>query len=218
MLLVLLARYKGDTVMVTKKCTKCGETKKLSEFTKNKSSCKMCTKVYKRIYDEKNKDKTKVHYKENKDEIKASNKAWKAKNKDKVKSYNKVYKTKNKDKRNTYQRNRLIEDPIYKLTRNLRRRLYNAIKDNYKKGSAIKDLGCTLDECKQHIESLFKPGMTWNNWTYDGWHLDHIIPLSSFNLEDREQFLQAHHYTNLQPLWAKDNMTKGNRLDWSTEE
>jgi hypothetical protein len=48
--------------------------------------------------------------------------------------------------------------------------------------------------------------MTWDNWTTDGWHIDHIKPLaSSFDLTDRKQFLEACHYTNLQPLWAKDN-------------
>jgi len=55
--------------------------------------------------------------------------------------------------------------------------------------------------------------MTWDNWSKDGWHLDHIVPLSSFDLSDREQFLKACHYTNLAPLWSEDNLTKSNNPD-----
>jgi hypothetical protein len=53
--------------------------------------------------------------------------------------------------------------------------------------------------------------MTWENWTHDGWHLDHIQPLASFDLSNREQFLMAGHYTNLQPMWARDNFSKGSK-------
>lgn len=63
-------------------------------------------------------------------------------------------------------------------------------------------------ELKQHLEKLFQPGMTWENWSRDGWHIDHIVPLSSFDLTDREQFLKACHFSNLQPLWAKENLSK----------
>jgi hypothetical protein len=88
----------------------------------------------------------------------------------------------------------------------------NAIKFGYKSGSAVKDLGCSIEECKKYIESQFKESMTWENWGVYGWHLDHKIPLDSFDLTDREQFLKACHYTNLQPLWAKENLSKGNKI------
>jgi len=64
----------------------------------------------------------------------------------------------------------------------------------------------------KHIEAQFKSGMTWENWSRTGWHLDHIKPLSSFDLSDRAQFLEACHYTNYQPLWAKDNLIKGKKV------
>jgi desulfoferrodoxin (superoxide reductase-like protein) len=54
--------------------------------------------------------------------------------------------------------------------------------------------------------------MTWDNWTTDGWHIDHIKPLASFDLTDRKQLLEACHYTNLQPLWAKDNLIKSDKI------
>jgi hypothetical protein len=82
------------------------------------------------------------------------------------------------------------------------------LKRSQKTGSAVRDLGCTISELKKHLESKFQLGMTWGNRGKE-WHIDHIIPLAQFNLQDRQQFLIACHYTNLQPLWAKDNIVKG---------
>jgi hypothetical protein len=114
---------------------------------------------------------------------------------------------------------RLKTDIQFKLSRSLRRRLRDAIKRNslYKKhqnpkaGSFVGDLGCTVAELKIHIESKFQEGMSWGNWGHRGkvWHIDHIIPLVSVDLTDREQFLKVSHYTNLQPLWAHENQVKG---------
>ena len=67
-------------------------------------------------------------------------------------------------------------------------------------------------EFKMYIEGQFKDGMTWNNWSLKGWHLDHKIPLAFFDLTDREQLLHAVHYTNLQPMWAKENIRKSNKV------
>jgi len=94
------------------------------------------------------------------------------------------------------------------LRKNLRIKLYHAINRNQKVGSAVKDLGCTVDGLTSYLESKFQPKMTWDNWGINGWHINHIKPLSSFDLTDRLQFLEACHYTNLQPLWAIDNLIK----------
>jgi hypothetical protein len=106
-------------------------------------------------------------------------------------------------------------DPVLRsLAQKMRTRIRTAIKQKMlskREGSAIRDLGCTLAEFKTYIEALFQPGMTWDNWTRYGWHLDHIKPLCSFDFTKREEFLKAVHYTNLQPLWAEDNMKKGGR-------
>jgi hypothetical protein len=90
--------------------------------------------------------------------------------------------------------------------------LNKAIKRNTKNGSSVKDLGCSIKEFKEYIEKQFKDGMNWNNWCKDGWHIDHIKPLNSFNLTDREDLLKAVHYTNLQPLWARDNFNKSDKI------
>lgn len=125
------------------------------------------------------------------------------------KKYRKLEKSKEYDRE--YSRNRKEVDPQFKLGHLLRSRLYSAIRNGQKMGSAIRDLGCTVTELKLYIESQFRDGMNWDNWTYNGWHIDHKIALANFDLTDREQFLQAVHYTNLQPLWAMENFSKGNR-------
>jgi hypothetical protein len=85
-----------------------------------------------------------------------------------------------------------------------------AIRRGWKAGSAVRDLGCTIPEFMNYIGLKFKPGMSWDN--HGKWHLDHIRPLSSFDLTNREQFLRAAHYTNYQPLWARENMAKGDKV------
>lgn len=117
-----------------------------------------------------------------------------------------------------YKQNLRKNDINYKLADLLRTRIRSAIKNNQKAGSAVSDLGCSIQEAKQYLESKFYhhpitgERMTWDNRGLYGWHIDHIIPLISFDLSDREQFLKACHYTNLQPLWSEDNLSKGGKL------
>jgi len=118
----------------------------------------------------------------------------------------------NKKRRNERRKERCLTDINFKLAKNLRTRLYNAIKGNFKSGSAVRDLGCTVDELKIYLAKQFKEGMTWENWSFEVWHVDHIIPLAVFNLEDRNQLLQAVHYSNLQPMWAKENISKSDKI------
>lgn len=142
----------------------------------------------------------------------AQGRAWASARKEQKKQYDIIYRQNNKAKINARHLHKKRTDPIYKLKLLLRNRLGTAIKKNYKKGSAVTDLGCSILDFKLYIESKFKPGMSWNNWSIHGWHIDHIIPLSSFNLNDRNEFLKAVHYTNLQPLWAHENLSKSDRI------
>jgi hypothetical protein len=107
-------------------------------------------------------------------------------------------------------RQRYKNNTNHRLSNVLRRRLGKALQNNQKIGSAIKNLGCTISEFKEYLESKFQPGMTWDN--YGQWHIDHIKPLSKFDLTDLKQLKKVCHYSNLQPLWAKDNLRKGNKL------
>ena len=85
--------------------------------------------------------------------------------------------------------------------------------NNYKTGSAVKDLGCDIKEFKKYIESKWSQGMSWDNYGYNGWHIDHIIPLVNFDLTDKKQLKEACHYGNLQPLWKNDNLEKSGNYE-----
>jgi hypothetical protein len=163
-----------------------------------------------------NKNKIKIYNDLNKNKIKNRKSKWYSINKNRLQILNKEWRLKNKDglkkHRNSYNKIKESIDVQYKLSNRLRSRLNKAINRNFKAGSAVRDLGCTVEELKPYLESKFQPGMTWDNWTTDGWHIDHIKPLASFDLTDRNQLLEACHYTNLQPLWAKDNLIKSDKL------
>lgn len=186
----------------------------------NKERIKQRKKVYNEANKEKIKLQTKFYREINKDKIKLKRNGYYKKyyknNKEQINTKRRVYVEKNRDKiRNrhkNYCNRRFKTDVQYKLSNNLRTRLNTTIKGNFKSGSAVRDLGCTIEQLKQYLESKFQLGMSWDNHTLDGWHIDHIKPLSSFDLSDRKQLLEACHYTNLQPLWAKDNLTKSDKI------
>jgi len=170
----------------------------------------------KKAYRAANIDKAKAYheayYEANPDKTKARHKAWRVANPDKTKAQHKAYRAANIDKIKAYNNTRTKTNIQYKLSKALRSRLYHALQGNQKTGSAVRDLGCSIDELKMHLESKFQSGMSWDNWSFDGWHIDHIKPLASFDLSDRAQLLLACHYTNLQPLWAIDNLSKGDSI------
>lgn len=98
-----------------------------------------------------------------------------------------------------------------RIARNLRSRLRDHVK-RAAVGSKCNLFGCSIEMLRQHLERQFKPGMTWDNYGYNGWHIDRILPLSSFYLTHPYQRNLAFHYTNLQPLWKLHNLSKGNRI------
>ena len=75
-------------------------------------------------------------------------------------------------------------------------------------------IGCSISFLMKHLEDLFVDGMTWENYGLYGWHVDHIVPISSFDLTCEKQQKECFHYTNMQPLWAFDNLSKGASLTW----
>lgn len=189
-----------------KKCSKCMKILELSYFNKDKSksdglypSCRKCQNKKERVYYHKNKVQINSE-KRDKYCPKKKNKYYEA-NKVTIKARTKAY------KRNRY--NTDLEFKIQDLLTNGLRRL---LKGKDKNNRALHYLGCSIDEFKIYIESQFQPGMTWDNWSRDGWHLDHINPISSFNLLNEEEIQIACHYTNLQPLWGKENQRKGAKL------
>jgi hypothetical protein len=117
-------------------------------------------------------------------------------------------------KRNNLQKLRKQNDPCYKLSVLFRSRISRAIKEGYgnKSYKVIELIGCDWKTAKEWIESQWKEGMSWENHGIKVWHIDHKIPVSFFNMSIIEEQKKCFHYTNLQPLWAKDNMEKSNKL------
>ncbi len=168
-----------------------------------------------------------TYYSENRNEINKKHRIYYAKNKDKIlekqssrkdliaeyqKEYRKEYYTENrnriKDKVNFRYRN----DSAYRAKVLLRGRFRNWFKSmGMQKTGHVADLiGCTFEELCKHLESQFKPGMTWDN--QGDWHIDHIKPLALFDPLNSDHLKEAWHYTNLQPLWAVENWIKGDRI------
>jgi len=123
-----------------------------------------------------------------------------------------------KHKHEYYQRivQRKKSDPVYRMVILLRGRLKKAIARGDKSAKTLELLGCTGEECMAYLETLFWPGMTREN--YGEWHIDHIIPIDVFDKSDPNWQFKAFHFTNLQPLWAKDNLKKWKHLNWTPAE
>lgn len=131
---------------------------------------------------------------------------WKASRPNGRSEYNRAYVCANRDRLLSLKREKYQNNLKFKIAETLRTRLSKAIRRSQKAGSAVSDLGCSIEQFKTYIESLFLPKMTWEN--YGEWHIDHVKPLSKFDLTNPEEVKIACHYTNLQPLWAKDNIKK----------
>jgi hypothetical protein len=169
----------------------------------------------------KNSIKCKKWHEQNKEYSNLKCKEYYQKNKNNRLQYEKLYNIKNRhsinERKRYYYQLRYSTDIGFRLKSILRSRLLHALKKNQKIGSAISDLGCTISKLKFHLQMKFHRNsrgkheyMSWEN--YGEWHIDHIRPLSSFDLSNPEQIKVACHYTNLQPLWAKDNLKKGTTI------
>jgi hypothetical protein len=109
-----------------------------------------------------------------------------------------------------WESNRKKTDKNYRILHSMRNRIRMAIKNNVKRGRSLELIGCSIDFLKDYLTKKFAKGMSWEN--HGKWHIDHIRPCSSFDLSKKEEQEKCFHYTNLQPLWSKDNLSKGDRL------
>jgi hypothetical protein len=211
--------------MKTKICTKCNTEKDLIDFNKQStgkygvfSICKVCKYKLNKQWRKNNKDKLILYRLKNKDKRREYERTYKKtyyqKNIEKERERCRKYYHKNKEKilkRNLERKMvRYYLDDVFRCTCAIRSLIRKSIiKKNYNKTSKTSEiLGCNYNEFKLYIENKFIDGMTWNN--YGKWHIDHIIPISSAN--NKEEVIKLNHYTNLQPLWAKDNIKKGNKI------
>jgi len=202
-----------------KKCGRCKETKPATEFSLNRTKkdglqpwCKVCKSKHYAANREAIALQNKEYSAKNRDKIRNRKAAYNASRREKIAAYNADYYASHKAEVNAQQCARRSRDAQFKLQCYLRSQLWGAIKGSLRHNLAVSNLGCSIDELKGHIEAQFEPGMTWDNWARDGWHIDHIIPLSAFDLTDREQLKQACRYTNVRPLWYKTNIRKGAKV------
>ena len=222
-----------------KQCSKCLIDKPFEEFYKNKrskdghrSNCIQCGVEYKKSnsdkikeqikqYNKKRSEEKKIWSKSNIEKVNESRKKWNQNNKEirqeYLKIYNREYYEKNKEKRLEYSKEKQKfyreTKPLYKLKSNLRRRINRFIKN--KTNSTEDILGINFEDFSKYFESKFTEGMSWELIGVNI-HIDHIIPLSSAKTE--EELYKLCHYTNLQPLWAEDNLKKGGRYLYGKDE
>jgi hypothetical protein len=151
---------------------------------------------------EKRKEDRKLHYQQNKEKALAQGATWYKKNKEKrIK------------KSNAYTKARRSRDVSFRISHILRARLYNALRSKHKTGSAVQDLGCSVQELLQMFDEqcLARYGERYSEALPGKYHIDHIRPLASFDLMDPAQLRIAVHFSNLQILEAKENLQKGAR-------
>lgn len=139
--------------------------------------------------------------------VKKNNKRYYKENKKQLNKKSKEYRESNKERYNAYCRNKYKNDIEYKIISLLRRRMRAALKEKNKSESTKELLGCSIKKLRQHLELQFEEEMTWDN--HGEWHIDHIKPCALFDLTDEEQQKECFHYSNLQPLWAQENLSKG---------
>lgn len=225
----------------TRLCNKCGRELPIDNWAKSKQDnssawCKLCKSEYDKLHyrkhDKKYKAKAKAWRENNKDIYLENGKKYYKNN---INKWNKItesrkllyhtdesYRQSEIDRKATWRKNnpnymsayqtqRLKYDTNFRLLCNLRSRIRMAIKNQRsdKAYKSIELLGCSIEECRKHIESQFKEGMIWDN--YGEWHIDHIRPCAAFDLTDPDQQKECFNYKNLQPLWAKENLSKSDK-------
>lgn len=199
--------------MKVKVCSMCKIEKSFDEFGKNydrssgiQSACKECKKIKRREYKKRNREiinKNQVEYKK---KVKLNGGLLGRK----VAMSESEKKRRRSEYAVKYHMERCDNDPLYKFKVSIRKNISGLFKRrSIKKNSKTEEIiGLSYEEFKKYIESLFQENMSWDN--YGEWHIDHIIPVSSATCE--EELIKLNHYTNLQPLWASENLSKGNKF------
>lgn len=204
-----------------KECRRCGSVKPYLEFPKQAATpdgycrwCKACKAAYaveRKSADRELKAKRGArYYRKNRETFLAKGKAWREKNAEAIRESRRLAYQANKDVVNQRNKEWANSSPMRRFSANVRSMTCNILSRRgiIKTQRAVEILGCSYAELARHLEEKFKPGMTWEN--RGEWHIDHIVPLASAKTE--EDLLRLCHYTNLQPLWAFENLSKGARM------
>lgn len=211
-----------------KRCSKCQEQKSLEEFSKNSkvkdgrsSACKVCIALLSKEWRDANAEHVKAYRREYVIATVESRKAYRSvynvENRDKRVAYQREYEKLHPEQRrlirNKNARKRKESDSFFRFTCNVRSLMWQSFKNACmgsfsKRSRSVEMLGCSMEDFVSYIVAQFSEGMTLEN--HGEWHLDHIIPLATARSE--EDIVRLNHYTNFQPLWAKDNLSKGAKI------
>ena len=201
-----------------KTCTKCKKEKTFSQFYKNCTAkdglcahCKVCVKKFNENNPEKIRAQKRKWAENNREKIRTQKRKYRENNREKILARQRKYRENNKEKimatQRKYKKRKVATCPKFRMVRCLRARLRAALRGKNKSASTMALLGCTVRHLKKHLEKQFVEGMTWNT----AFHIDHMVPCASFDLSDAEQQRRCFHFTNLQPLFASENRSKGNK-------
>lgn len=199
--------------MNTKTCKTCLVEKPIEEFlwcgSWRKGSCKTCCSIKHKKWADNNKEYLRLYQKN----LYHTNSSYK----ENCKKCSSLYRINPSNKVKIRKASRLYckkwrQNPKNRLLSSLRRRFAHVLKGNRKTDTTLKLIGCSREHFISYIEKQFQLGMSWENYGLYGWHIDHIKPCSSFDLSKENEQRKCFHYTNLQPLWAKDNLKKRNTI------
>lgn len=160
--------------------------------------CKICSRI-----------KANKYRYENIDKVKLRELQYREENRSKAVERTRLWRQKNKERRNKSNKDKYRSSPQRKMEVSIRNRINKFI--TRKNNSSSKLIGCNIDFYVSYIENMFSKGMSWDN--YGKWHIDHIKPLSKFNLKNEDEILKAFNYKNTQPLWACDNLKKSDKYE-----
>jgi len=220
---------------ILKTCTRCGTEKIIDDFERTKNGkdghynvCRQCRYKVLLVWKENNRDVVRSYGRKwaanNKKDLSLETKEERERRLEKHRAYNAVYRDSHrkelnerkktqdfKDKNNEYVRAKTKTDSLFRFKERIRGSVKGAFDRTFlvKGKRTFQILGAEIDVARKHIENLFSEGMTWDNM--GEWHIDHKIPLAAANNED--EVIKLCHYTNLQPLWAKDNLSKGDKYN-----
>jgi hypothetical protein len=198
------SRYFNPILDGVKKCRICGNEKSILEFgvahhlvDGRSSECKVCAN-----------EKAK---KKDRRATRIATKRWKTKNAGRLLTYQRGWRSKNLDHVRQDARERYTNDTDHRIAAVVRSRVHAGLRGRVKKSIRTEDLlGCSFGTLKVRLASMFVPGMTWGN--YGEWHIDHIRPCASFDLTREDEQRKCFHFSNLQPLWAHDNLIKSAKM------